>query len=283
MQVNVGKKWKCPGELYLLITRHTNPSWVFQPCVRGAQGGEVSLHTTLNCNSSHQTAKLCWGSAAMAWHTIHTVTPRLLWRSEAISSVDSPQRGGAGHLTTANRLSQSWWNENEANCLDPHQSKRRFFLFFLLLMYCCLCFLLLCVPFIFIWTVQRAHKTSVNNLYAFLIMPWCVQTAQKGWGINKNAQGTKLNPEMGKRKYMCLVYGLHKWKEIGQDMNLLYLVPGIGVGVGKGCWIIPQFYLLSPFPYKNCQDYFTAGRSGQKWPKRLILGFPHWGTGVIHV
>lgn len=56
-----------------------------------------------------------------------------------------------------------------------------------------------------------------------------------------------------------------------------------GVGVGKGCWIIPPFYLLSPFPQKNCQDYNTAGRSGQKWPKRLILGFPHWATGVIHV
>lgn len=46
----------------------------------------------------------------------------------------------------------------------------------------------------------------------------------------------KLNLELRKIKYMCLVYGLHEWKEIGQDMNLLYLVSGIyWGGVGKEC------------------------------------------------
>lgn len=88
------------------------------------------------------------GSAAVAWHEIHAVTPRLLWRSEVVSSVDSPQRGGAGHLTTANKLSQGWWSKTEANHLDPHQSKRLFFLLFVCLTHCCFCFLLLCVPFI---------------------------------------------------------------------------------------------------------------------------------------
>lgn len=46
------------------------------------------------------------GSAATAWHEIHAVTPRLQLGSEVISSVDSPQIGGTGHLITANRLSQ---------------------------------------------------------------------------------------------------------------------------------------------------------------------------------
>lgn len=158
----------------VFVHHHTHKS--FQPCVRGAQGGEASLQTTHNCNSSHQTVKLSCGNAAMAWHEIHAVTPRLLWKSEVISPVDSPQRGGTGHLITANRLSQGWWSKIGANHLDPHQYKRLFPVLSITNALLLLFPITLCSLYI-TWTVQRAHKTSVNDLYAFLIMPLCVQTA----------------------------------------------------------------------------------------------------------
>lgn len=70
----------------------------------------------------------------------------------------------------------------------------------------------------------------------------------KGLGVNKKAQGAKLNSELRNRKYMCLVYCLHKWKKIGQDMNLLYLVPGI-YWSGGGERVLNYPSVLSALPF----------------------------------
>lgn len=49
---------------------------------------------------------------------------------------------------------------------------------------------------------------------------------------------------------MCLVYGLHEWEEIGQDMNLLYLVPGIyWGGGGDGERVLNYPSVLSALPF----------------------------------
>lgn len=43
----------------------------------------------------------------------------------------------------------------------------------------------------------------------------------------------KLNSELRKRKNLSLVYGLHRWKGLGQDMKSIDLAPEIYWGGGR--------------------------------------------------
>lgn len=94
----------------------------------------------------------------------------------------------------------------------------------------------------------------------------------------------KLNSKMGKRNNLSLIYGLHIWKGTGQDMKSLDMAPGIYWGEsGERELNYPRVSSALPFLVKNCQDYITAGRSGQKCPQRLTRDAPHWAAGVILV
>jgi len=63
----------------------------------------------------------------------------------------------------------------------------------------------------------------------------------------------KLNSVLGKRKNPSLVYGLRRWKGIGQDMKSLDLAPGIYWG-GRGERVLnyPWIFSALHFSVKNC-------------------------------